>query len=92
MLSSDLSSSGSEISCGEEDICESVFSSDSFDDNYVNLTDFSGLGLVDGIFLVHFDEPEFNPEKRREVYEKLLQENKYKIYTLTNEDTLVVKK
>ena len=79
-------------SCGAHIVSQNIEHLLPFDDNYVNLTDFSGLGLIDGVFLVHFNEPEFNPEKRREVYEKLLQESKYKVYTLTNEDTLVVKK
>lgn len=61
-----------------------------FDENYCELTNFDGLGLLDGVFIVHFGEADFNPEKREEVYRQLVMENKYPVYKLTNEDSLVV--
>ena len=77
-------------SCGAHIIGQSIEHLTPFDENYVNLTDFRGLGLVDGIFIVHYDAEEYGPELRREVYQRLINENKYKVYKLTNEDTLVV--
>ena len=77
-------------SCGAHIVGQNIEHLLPFDENYVNLTDFSGLGLVDGIFIVHYDAEEYGPELRREVYQRLVNENKYKVYKLTNEDTLVV--
>ena len=77
-------------SCGAHIVGQSIEHLTPFDENYVNLTDFRGLGLVDGIFIVHYDAEEYGPELRREVYQRLVNENKYKVYKLTNEDTLVV--
>ncbi len=48
------------------------------------ITDFSGLGLFDGIFVCHYRE------ERRPLYEKLKAENKYHVYALTDDDSMVV--
>ena len=77
-------------SCGAHIVGQNIEHLTPFDENYVKLTDFRGLGLVDGIFIVHYDAEEYGPELRREVYQRLVNENKYKVYKLTNEDTLVV--
>lgn len=77
-------------SCGAHIIGRDVSHLLPFDENYCELANFEGLGLFDGVFIVHFGEADFNPEKREEVYRKLVMENKYPVYKLTNEDSLVV--
>ena len=60
------------------------------DNNYCNLDDYNGLGLLDGIIIPHFNEVDYEPEKRIELYNKLITENKYKVYTLTNSESIIV--
>ncbi len=50
------------------------------DNNYCNLDDYNGLGLLDGIIIPHFNEVDYEPEKRIKLYNKLITENKYKVY------------
>ena len=42
------------------------------DDNYINMTNFDALGLVDFLIIPHFDDKYFNSFEREEVYKKLL--------------------
>ena len=46
--------------------------------------------LLDGIIIPHFNEVDYEPEKRTELYNKLITENKYKVYTLTNSESIIV--
>jgi len=55
-----------------------------FDSNDVSLSDYDGLGLFDGILVCHYSV------KRKELYEQLIKENKYKVYSLTNQEILVI--
>lgn len=55
-----------------------------FDDNNCGMTDFNGLGLFDGILFCHYNE------ERKPYYEKALKEGKYKVYKLTDEDSIVI--
>lgn len=71
-------------SCGAHIVTKNIKHVEYFDENYVRITDFSGLGLFDGIIIAHYDDT------RKEILEKLKKENRYKIYTLTNEQSLVV--
>lgn len=48
------------------------------------ITDFTALGLFDGILFCHF-----GPD-RQHFYEKAVAENKYKVHTLTNHEIMVV--
>ena len=48
------------------------------------MSDFNGLGLFDGILICHYKED------RKALYDKLVSDGKYKIYALTDEDSLVV--
>lgn len=48
------------------------------------MTEFSGLGLFDGILICHYTE------ERKVLYDRLKADGKYKIYALTNDDSLVV--
>lgn len=56
-----------------------------YDKNVNEITDFSGLGLFDGILICHFND------ERREHYEQLVKKNKYRVYKLTNDDAIVIK-
>ena len=77
-------------SCGAHIITKNIEHLLELDDNYLNITDFNALGLLDGIIIPHYNEEDFNPELRKRVRDKLLSENKYKVYVLTNSDSLVI--
>lgn len=55
-----------------------------FDPVPEGMTEFNGLGLFDGILICHYTE------ERKALYEKLKDEGKYKVYALSNDDSLVV--
>lgn len=55
-----------------------------FDSIPDGMTDFSGLGLFDGILICHF-----SPE-RRPLYEKLEENGEFNVYALTDNDSIVV--
>ena len=55
-----------------------------FDDNESGVTDFEGLGLFDGILFCHYSED------RKSYYEKALLKNKYKVYALTDDDSIII--
>ena len=57
-----------------------------FDDNTTGITDFIGLGLFDGILFCHYTS------ERKEAYEKTLLTSKYKIYVLSDDDSIVIDK
>ena len=61
------------------------------DDNYVNINEYDALGLLDGIIIPHYNELDYNPELRKQVYDMLIDENEYNVYTLTNDESLLVK-
>lgn len=77
-------------SCGAHIVSKSIKHLLTFDDNYCNLTDYNGLGLFNGVIIVHYGEKEFNPKKREEIYQELIKENKYPVYKLTNDESLVI--
>lgn len=77
-------------SCGAHIVTKNIEHLLELDDNYLNITDFNALGLLDGIIIPHYNEEDFNPELRKRVLDKLLSENKYKVYVLTNSDSLVI--
>lgn len=54
-----------------------------FDSNDIGTSDFEGLGLIDCILVCHYDE------SRRKTYDKLVNEKKYIVYSLTNHEILV---
>ena len=56
-----------------------------YDKNVNEITDFSGLALFDGILICQYSED------RREHYEQLVKENNYKVYKLTNDESIVIK-
>lgn len=72
-------------SAGAHIVTSNVAHVSHYDDPPEGMTDFSGLGLFDGILICHF-KPERQPH-----YEQLQNEGKYKVYPLTDEDSIVVK-
>ena len=60
---------------------EHVSSFDSVPDDF---NDFNGLGLFDGVLICHYTAD------RKAIYDKLYQEGKYKVYALTEDDSLVI--
>lgn len=71
-------------SCGAQIVTKNIEHVAYFDENYVNLKDFNGLGLFDGIIFCHYDET------RKDFYEKTVKDNKYNVYKLTDDDSIVV--
>lgn len=49
-----------------------------------DMTDFRGLGLFKGILVCHYNE------QRKDLYNKLLAEDKYKAYKLTDDEAIVI--
>ncbi len=70
-------------SCGAHIVSSNIEHVLNFDLNSVNLKDFTGLNLFNGIIIPHFDN------SREIIYQDLIKENKYKIYTLTANATLI---
>ena len=77
-------------SCGAHIVTKNIEHLLDLDNNYCNLDDYNGLGLLNGIIIPHFNEVDYEPEKRMELYNKLINENKYKVYTLTNSESIIV--
>ena len=77
-------------SCGAHIVTKNIEHLLKLDENYLNVTDFNALGSLDGIIIPHYNEEEYNSELRKQVYNKLVNENKYKVYALTNDDSLVI--
>lgn len=57
-----------------------------YDDPPADLTDFSGLGLIDELLICHYTE------ERREHYEQLCRDTHAKIVKLSNEDSVWIEK
>ena len=57
-----------------------------YDRNTIGITDFSGLNLFDGILICHFTK------EREEHFKELSNEGKYKVFALTNDDSLLIEK
>ena len=55
-----------------------------FDPIPEGMTDFNGLGLFDGILICHYTA------ERKALYDKLIAEEKFQIFTLSNDDSLVI--
>lgn len=71
-------------SCGAHIVSSNIEHVLAFDTNYVGLTDFNGLNLFKGIIIPHYNKD------REYVYNNLLKENKYKVYPLTNDGSIVI--
>jgi peptidase E len=57
---------------------------EAFDVNEAGLSDYSGLGLFDGIFICHYCE------ERRPYYEKALEENRFRVFTLADDEYITL--
>lgn len=77
-------------SCGAHIVTKNINHLEDLDNNYLNIKDYEALGLFDGIIIPHYNEEKYNPKLRKQVYNKLISETKYKIYTLSNNDSLVI--
>ena len=55
-----------------------------FDSIPDGMNDFNGLGLLDGVLICHYTI------ERKELYDKLISENKYKVYALNDDDSLII--
>ena len=77
-------------SCGAHIVSKNIKHLEKLDDNYLNIKDYNALGMFDGIIIPHYNEEDYNSELRKQVYNKLVSENKYKVYALTNDDSLVI--
>ena len=77
-------------SCGAHIVTKNIEHLLSLDDNYCNLDDFDGLGLFDGIIIPHCEAEDFEPAKREKLYKELIKQNKYNLYKLTNDESLLI--
>lgn len=71
-------------SCGAHIVTSNIEHVLHFDNNFVGIADFDGLNLFKGIIIPHYSK------SREYVYQKLLKDNKYKVYPLTDDDSIVV--
>lgn len=70
-------------SAGAHIVSKNIQHVERYDANTVDITDFSGLGLFDGVLICHYTDA------RKEDYENLLAKSEYKSYALTEEDSIV---
>ena len=71
-------------SCGAHIVTKNIRHVEEFDNNEVGLTEYDGLGFLDGIIIPHYDD------SRKEKANKLINEGKYNVYLLTNDDSIVI--
>ncbi len=71
-------------SCGAHIVTKNISHVEGFDNNEVGLTEYDGLGFLDGIIIPHYDD------SRKEKANKLINEGKYNVYLLTNDDSIVI--
>lgn len=55
-----------------------------FDDNYIGLKDYNGLGIFDGIVFCHYSE------ERESYYKRALEKANYDVYKISNEELIIV--
>ena len=71
-------------SAGAHIVTQDVSHVAEFDECPKGMTDLRGLGLFDGILVCHYTD------ERREHYERLVNEGKFKVYALTDNDFIVI--
>lgn len=71
-------------SCGAHIVTKNIEHAKYFDTVCDDFDDFTWLGLFDGIIIPHFDE------ERQKVYDLLKNKNEWKIYPLTDDDSIIV--
>lgn len=57
---------------------------ENYDENAVGLTDYSGLGLFDGVLVCHYTDA------RKDLYEELKENSEYTVYKLADDESIVV--
>ncbi len=70
-------------SAGAHIVSKNIQHVEKYDANTVGITDFSGLGLFDGVLICHYTDA------RKKDYENLSKNSKCKTYALTDEDSIV---
>lgn len=70
-------------SCGAHIVTKNIEHAKYFDTVCDDFDDFTGLGLFDGIIIPHFNE------ERKEFYDLLKHKSKWKVYPLTDSDSIV---
>ena len=55
-----------------------------FDTNDIGLEEYDGLGVFDGVLVCHYNQ------EREQIYQDLINRNKYNVYSLTNDEMLLV--
>lgn len=71
-------------SAGAHIASQSIEHISAFDSVPDGMNDFNGLGLFDGILICHYTED------RKALYNKLMADGKYKVFALTDDDSLIV--
>lgn len=77
-------------SCGAHIVSKNIEHIAMFDENYCDLVDMNGLDIFDGIIIPHCEAEEYNLKLREDLYKKLVKDDNYKVYKLTNDETLLV--
>lgn len=72
-------------SAGAHIVSKNIQHVEKYDDNNVEMTDFRGLGLFDGVLVCHYTYI------RKNDYDNLCEMSKYKAYYLTDSDSIVYK-
>lgn len=70
-------------SAGAHIVSKNIQHIEKYDANTVGITDFSGLGLFDGVLICHYTDA------RKEDYVNLSANSEFKAYALTDEDSIV---
>ena len=77
-------------SCGAHLLTKNIEHLLPLDNNIYKLKDYDALGVVDFILIPHYASSKYNPRQREELFNRLLKENKYKVFTLTNDESLII--
>lgn len=77
-------------SCGAHIVTKNIEHLLELDDNYIGMKDYDALGIFDGVIIPHCKSKDYNPDLREDVYNKLLEDKKYNVYKLTNDESLIV--
>ncbi len=71
-------------SAGAHIVSKSIKHVEKYDENAVGLTDYSALGLFDGVLICHYTD------SRKSVYEELKATSEYNVYKLDNEESIII--
>lgn len=71
-------------SAGAHIVTQNIEHIAAFDSVHEDMTDFNGLGFVDGILICHYTE------ERKALYDKLIADGRYKIYVLKDDESLII--